>query len=243
MLIPHHLITEWHDEMSRYLKDIDPYGHMVTTSVSHRDIGGLNSIAYIDFNQKHIYKNTGRIPSIYPEYIQTFGKPYVIGEFGYRWEDDDPKYGEGFDYDYKRGLWYGLFSPTPLLPMTWWWELFDTRKMTPYFKSVRDISDQMLKSGNGSFEPFAVKIDRIESYGVKCGKKYFIYLLNNTAGEITTSVAFSKAGKHSYTIQALDPVQQVYTTVDKFGVEGTNLTIKGLSIAGKKEKVLIVTEN
>jgi hypothetical protein len=103
ILIPHQYVTNWHDEMSRYLKDIDPYKHLVTTSISHRDIAGMNSIAYIDFNQKHIYKHTDKIPAIYPDYIQTFGKPYVVGEFGFRWEDANPKYAIGANYDYKRG--------------------------------------------------------------------------------------------------------------------------------------------
>ena len=242
VLIPHHLITEWHDEMSRYLKDTDPYGHMVTTSVSHRDIMGLNSIAYIDFNQKHIYKNTGKIPAIYPDYIQTFGKPYVIGEYGFRWEDDDPKYGEGFDYDYKRGLWYGLFSPTPLLPMSWWWELFDTRKMTPYFRSVRTISDEMLKAGNGSFEQFTVKTKRVDAFGVKCGNTCFIYLLNNTGEEITTPVTFKKPGKQVYTVKQFDPGTQVYKDITKFNFTADTFTIPALALAGKKEIVLVIAE-
>ena len=69
ILIPHHYITQWHDDMGRYLKDIDPYKHLVTTSVSHREIEGMNSLAYLDFNQKHIYKHTEKIPAIYPDYI------------------------------------------------------------------------------------------------------------------------------------------------------------------------------
>ena len=120
--IPHNAVTQWHMEMSRYLKDIDPYGHMVTTSISHRDIHGLNSIAYIDFNQKHIYKHTEKIPAIY-------GPTSKRLESRTSWLNSDTggkmmilSYGKLFDYDFKRGLWYGLFSPTPVLPMSWWWE-------------------------------------------------------------------------------------------------------------------------
>jgi hypothetical protein len=240
ILIPHAAITQWHDEMSRYLKDIDPYGHMVTTSISHRDIMGMNSIAYIDFNQKHIYKHTEKIPAIYPDYIKDFGKPYVVAEFGYRWEDDDPKYGEGFDYDYKRGLWYGLFSPTPILPMTWWWELFDTRGMTPYFNGVRQISDEMLKAGNGIFEQFTVSADRIETYGVKCGNKYFIYLLNNTDEKIVSPVAFDFTGRKGVIVQSFDPVTRQYKTLTNFTIENGKLTINSIALDGKKEIVLVI---
>jgi hypothetical protein len=41
------------------------------------------------------------------------------------------------DSDFKRGLWYGLFSLTPILPMSWWWEYFDNRKTDEYFKKIR----------------------------------------------------------------------------------------------------------
>ncbi|MGZ4001782.1 MAG: hypothetical protein ACXVIY_14175, partial [Mucilaginibacter sp.] len=242
VLIPHHYITEWHDEMSRYLKDIDPYGHLVTTSVSHRDITGLNSIAYIDFNQKHIYKHTEKIPGIYQGYINMFGRPYVVGEFGYRWEDDDPKYAKEADYDYKRGLWYGMFSPCPILPMSWWWELFDNQNMELYFKGVRHISDEMLKAGKGSFEQFAVSSGNIESHGVRCGNKYFIYLLNNTDGVISTSISFN-VNEKNYSMEYFDPNDLSTKLGAKVVVANQKVAIKGITLESKKERLIIVTAN
>jgi hypothetical protein len=240
ILIPHSDITQWHDEMSRYLKDIDPYGHMVTTSVSHREIMGMNSLTYIDFNQKHIYKHTEKIPAIYPGYIQTFGKPYVVAEFGYRWEDADPKYAVEEDFDYKRGLWYGLFSSTPILPMTWWWELFDDQHMTPYFRSVRMISDQMLKAGKGDFKQFPVTTDRIESHGVRCGNRYFIYLLNNTDEKISSPVSFDVSGGKKIGVQSFDPGTKQYTELKNVQVTDGKLTLNNVSLDAKAETVLVV---
>ncbi len=242
VLIPHHYITEWHDEMSRYLKDIDPYGHLVTTSVSHRDITGLNSIAYIDFNQKHIYKHTEKIPGIYQDYINGFGKPYVVGEFGLRWEDDDPKYAKEADYDFRRGLWYGMFSPCPILPMSWWWEMFDNENMEPYFKGVRHISDEMIKAGKGSFVQFPVSAGSIESYGVKCGNTYFIYLLNNTDAALSTPVSFNANGKY-YSVEYFDPADQSTKTDGKLVVLHQKATINNLSLESKKERVIVVSGN
>ena len=243
VLIPHHYITEWHDEMSRYLKDIDPYGHLVTTSVSHRDITGMNAIAYIDFNQKHIYKNTGKIPGIYQDYIDMFGKPYVIGEFGYRWEDAELKYADLADFDFKRGLWYGLFSPCPIVPMSWWWEFFDDQHMEPYFKGVRLISDVMLEAGKGSFEQFPVASGVIESHAVRCGNKYFIYLLNNTSGTSPApiKISFLVSGKN-FTVEYFDPADQ--TTGSRGGLIATGniLTLNNDVIPGfKKDRVIIIT--
>jgi len=241
ILIPHQYITQWHDDMSRYLKDVDPYHHMVTTSISHRDIQGLNSLAYLDFNQKHIYKHTEKIPAIYPDYIQTYGKPYVVGEFGYRWEDADPKYAKEADFDFKRGLWYGLFSQTPLLPMSWWWELFDDEKMACYFKGVREISDAMLKAGNGSFVQIPVTAGKAEAYGMKCGNKYFIYLLNNTDQVISTQVVIP-AALNKFSIRSFSPETGKYRTEGGGRSSGKNITISTLGLQSKEARILIVND-
>jgi hypothetical protein len=240
IIIPLNTIAQWHLEMSRYLKDIDPYQHLVSTSISHRDILGMNSIPYIDFNQKHIYKHTGKIPFIYADYIQTYNKPYVIGEFGYRWEDDDPKYGDEWDFDYKRGLWYGMFHPTPILPMTWWWELFDDRNMTPYFRSVKEINEKMIAAGKGSFMPFRISSGTLESYAVECGATSFIYLLNNTAAIDNSSIVIPGI-KGSYNLQSFDPDTRTYKTIP-FTQMMNGIKVSGLSIPSKREVILIATK-
>jgi hypothetical protein len=242
ILIPHQYITQWHDDMSRYIKDNDPYHHLVTTSVSHRDIMGMNSLAYIDFNQKHIYKHTEKIPAIYGSYIQTYGKPYVVGEFGYRWEDADPKYAKAADYDYKRGLWYGLFSPTPILPMSWWWEFFDDQKLAYYFNGVREISDMMLEAGNGDFTLLSVSAGNVDAQAVKCGNKSFVYLLNNTGINITTPVSVSYRTK-SISVQSFSPEIRKYTNISGFKSVGKQLVINNISLAANESVVLIIASH
>ncbi|HEV2481595.1 MAG TPA: DUF5060 domain-containing protein [Puia sp.] len=186
------VIVQWHDEMSTYLKQLDPYGHLVTTSISHRDLAGLDNLAHIDFNQKHIYRATRTIPATIIAYTRNFGKPYVIGEFSYEWDwnknfDD---FAAGMDSDFKRGLWYGLFSPTPILPMSWWWEYFDKRGTDVYIKNVRRMLDRMMKAGQGSFDSVKVAIsnDSIEHFAVRCGPETYIYLHNLTAAPASCTV-------------------------------------------------------
>ncbi|MDB5157243.1 MAG: glycoside hydrolase, catalytic core [Mucilaginibacter sp.] len=192
-------IVNWHDEMSTYLKNIDPYDHLTTTSISHRDLKGLDALPHMDFNQKHIYKNTTAIPQAITQYEQNFNKPYVIGEYSYEWDwsknfDD---FVDEMDSDYKRGLWYGLFTSTPILPMSWWWEYFDNRKTDEYLKKIRGISDRMLAAGNGSFEQVAVtsSAEVVITYGVKCGNKTFVYAYNPSSTEQKISLAFDFKGK------------------------------------------------
>ena len=241
IIIPLPAIAQWHLEMSRYLKDIDPYQHLVSTSVSHRDIIGMNSIPYIDFNQKHIYKHTEKIPGIYPDYIQTYGKPYVVGEFGFRWEDQDPKYAKEADFDYKRGLWYGMFSPTPVLPMSWWWELFDDEHMTPYFRSVRAISDRMLKDGNGAFEKVPVSAGLLETYALKCGDTYFVYLLN--LNDYTQQSAIRLPIPENYSLEQFSPADNALVSRSFTNNTAGEIAIPGFSLAGKQETILIFSKD
>ncbi|GAA4099292.1 DUF5060 domain-containing protein [Mucilaginibacter panaciglaebae] len=191
-------IVAWHDEMSKYLKGIDPYNHLVTTSISHRDLKGMDELRHMDFNQKHIYKNTTSIPAAIVRYERDFKKPYVIGEYSYEWDwsknfDD---FADEMDSDYKRGLWYGLFTPTPILPMSWWWEYFDSRKTDEYMKKVRLVSDQMLATGKGSFEKIEIHASdsTVITYAVKCGGKTFVYAYNPTSAVKNISLTFKGSG-------------------------------------------------
>lgn len=190
-------IVEWHDEMSAYLAKLDPYHHLITTSISHRDLAGLNAIKNIDFNQKHIYKNNHALPTTIEKYSQEFQKPYVIGEFGYEydWQKNFDLFAGEMDSDFKRGLWYGLFSPTPILPLSWWWEYFDNRGTDAYFARVRTILDEMMISGKGSFEKVGATVDdnELEIYSVKCGNKTFIYLYNDTEAEKLANISIGNA--------------------------------------------------
>lgn len=190
--IPAEDIVEWHKDMAEYLKKIDPFDHLVTTSISHRDLKGLNSISDIDFNQKHIYKNNKALPTTILNYTREFSKPYVIGEYGYEydWSKNFDLFAQEMASDFKRGLWYGLFSPTPILPLSWWWEYFDSRGTDAYIGRVRTIQDRMMKAGNGTFNSFSVSSSNlgVELYSVKCGDEYYIYLYNPGKERLMTKI-------------------------------------------------------
>lgn len=197
--IPAEDIVGWHAEMAKYLKSLDPFGHIVTTSISHRDLAGLNSVPDLDINQKHIYNATSVIPRTITDYEARFGKPYVIGEFGREWDwsknfDD---FADEMDADFRRGLWYGVFSPTPVTPMSWWWEYFENRNMVPYFKAVRKVSDMMLAESEGRFETGKAECDGGEAFVLKCGKKTYVYVYNPSGKPVTSVSVNVEKGKVS----------------------------------------------
>lgn len=241
--IPAEEIVAWHARMSKYLKSIDPYGHPVTTSISHRDLEGLNSVPDLDINQKHIYCNTGGIPAEILRYENRFGKPYVIGEFGYEWDwsKNFDEFGEEMDRDFRRGLWYGIFSPTPLTPMSWWWEYFENRGLMPYFRGVRLISDRMLADGKGVFEQLSVTCPPAEAMAVRCGETIYVYLYNNSSEALgRTPLTVNLAARGRYAVQSFDPASLAFAGHGAIGTEG-RFVLDGVELAPYGERIYIFT--
>lgn len=245
IVIPHSAITQWHTEMSAYLTEIDPYNHLITTSISHREITGMFSIADMDFNQKHIYKQTGEIPSVIKSYNTSKNKPFVVGEFGYDWDWNNVNTANGpnFDYDFKRGLWYGIFSPTPVTPMNWWWEFFYDRNMMPYYKSIKRIHDLMMESGKGALESTTISVTGLEAFAVKAGNKHFIYLLNNGSSNFKNTITYNLPSDGAYTVINFHPGDLSFGTENDLTASGGKLQVPDISLSSEKELIIIISPN
>jgi hypothetical protein len=241
--IPDEIITDWHNEMSTFLKEVDPYRHMVTTSISHRDVAGMNDLKNIDINQKHIYKNTAGIPETIRSYTQKHNKPYVIGESGYEWDwsKNFNDFADEMDGDFKRGLWLGLFSPTPVLPMSWWWEFFEKRGMMSYFRQVSEMNKIMLEAGKGKFESFAVKtnLNGVQAYGVRCGKKSFVYLYNSGSATENIQISGIPESKTKGKMSLFDGETGKYSTVKFVELPDNSLKIDQIQLPAKGNAILI----
>lgn len=174
-------IVNWHREMADYLKQIDPYKHIVTTSVAHREIPGLWDIENIEISQHHDYGPTDNMKENILKYIERFKKPDVVGEFALGWKGpgkDHPA--ELYEGEMHNGLWRGMFSPTPVLPLTWWWEWHYCKGHYLHFKAASDFVKNMLENNYYVIENFSVvSVDGdMEVMGLKSGKDIFIWLRN-----------------------------------------------------------------
>ena len=241
--IPDEVVTAWHTEMSAYLRELDPYGRIITTSISHRDVAGLTAIPTIDFHQRHIYKRTDAIPDTIRRSVRETGKPYVIGEFGYEWDwtknfDD---FAGSMDDDFKNGLWLGLFSPTPILPMSWWWEFFDARKITPYFARVRALHERMVTAGGGEYTEVEIAWSGTllrHALAVRCGKTLFVLLANREAAVSSGRLTLPPGGAR--TVQAYDPATD--QTRDLPALTAASTVLDGLLVPANGNMILIITE-
>jgi len=241
--IPDEPVVDWHRAMSRYLAEVDPFDHLITTSISHRDLAGLNDIPDIDFNQKHIYKATGSIPATVSDYVQRHGKPYVIGESGFEWDwsKNFDAFAEDMVYDFKRGLWYGLFSPTPILPLSWWWEYFDEKQVTPYFAAVREIDGLMRQAGRGRFEAVAASSGhaQIEVHAVRAGRQVFIYL--NNASASSQQAGLTQAGlRAGARVRLYDPETRKFRAATVPAPAAGAGTVLPLELGARQQLIVIL---
>ncbi|MBQ8170039.1 MAG: DUF5060 domain-containing protein [Bacteroidales bacterium] len=240
-VIPAEEIVAWHDEMSVYLKDIDPFQHIRTTSISHRDLNGLNDVENIDINQKHIYNATHVVPGTIDSYSERHGKPYIIGEVGFEWDwsKNFNDFADGMIMDFRRAFWYGLFNQTSVTPMTWWWEWFDEHGTIPYMKNARLISDMMLKSGKGEFKKFETARDgKAEAYSVRCGNRTYVYVYNGNEDVLDQiSVEIGKAGKVKVSVLDTENVKLGNAVTMKS--DGT-LNFEGLGLNKWEEKIFVI---
>jgi hypothetical protein len=240
------LAVAWHDEMSTFLKENDPYRHLITTSIAQTEVEGLNSVKNIDFNQIHVYDNIiplFDIPALIDDHIAKFQKPYIIGEFAHEsdWLKNFDLDADDMDSDFKRGLWIGLFSPAPILPLSWWWEYFENRGMMNYFARVRVILDQMMRDGKGSYVPVevAVKDPSTKVYGVKCGKTTFVYLFNPNPVTMASSIEVQCKNKPQ-NIQIYTCDNGRYESTSQFGMKEGKLKLSKIELVAKTDKVIII---
>jgi len=126
------LVTNWHRDMARYLRSIDAYDHLITTSSA--------------VDQKALWEEMDIIePHTYPSNIgvavsamdfTTFRKPGIFGEFG-------PAGGSGTTarMDIQDGIYAGLLSNHAGTGQYWYWENVQKQQLYPVFKQARSIVD------------------------------------------------------------------------------------------------------
>lgn len=123
-------VAEWHVEMARELRRLDPHQRLISTSTAGRDrLPILWTLPEIDYVQIHYYSFEGvttDFPALMPGIVgrfRRFDKPILLAEVGVDLRGPaetlrrDPD-GEGF----HEILWSGLISDTFGSGMSWWWD-------------------------------------------------------------------------------------------------------------------------
>ncbi len=182
--VPAAVIVSWHKEMSKYLKQIDPYRHLVSTSVSHREVPGLWEIENIDFSQNHLYgpdRDVTKMGNSIRKYVKEFDKPNIVNEFAAGWRGPGKDFSdESYEREMHNGLWRSMFSPTPVLSLSWWWEWHYSKGHYFHLKAAADFVSLMIKNDEDIIEEISVEsVDGdMEIMGLRASDDLFLWLRN-----------------------------------------------------------------
>ncbi len=131
-------MIEWHRIIGKELRELDPYGRLVTTSLTSDVYPTLWSKAKLDLVQSHAYNTSNPGPD-FAERARKFrkseGKPYLVGEYGVDFRgpniESDPK-----SRGLKQALWGSLLGGGAGTAQSWWWETLDAMNIYPMYRSV-----------------------------------------------------------------------------------------------------------
>lgn len=140
--------ASWIEEMANYVKSIDPFKHLCTTTYGDDAVWRVRNM---DYSQIHHYgvgdqaDFTQLFHNACREYTEKFQKPFLIGEFGIDFRKSDVNYDEkGLGTNMHNGMWSSILSRSMGTAMIWYWDnyvhpkgLF--REFTPIARFVADI--------------------------------------------------------------------------------------------------------
>ena len=143
-------VIEWHRIMTDYIRSIDPYNHMITTSTACRPVSldindtelksRINADSIFDFASIHYY-NYEKIEdlAIYQQNFQKlYSRPVMFGECGIT--------SVGLDEDlvtFHQQNWIGVMGGGAGAAASWYWEKLDELNGYHDFKSLRDFADRI----------------------------------------------------------------------------------------------------
>lgn len=142
--------SKWHAEMARYLREVDPYDHPITTSImgdaSLHD--RIWSLLEMDINQLHTYVRSDQV-AVQRELITRvsaeYDKPFFIGETGivrgfgegrYEWDPDG--------LHLHNSLWAPAFAGSSGAGAFWYVEPYlDARDLYYHYRPLADFASDI----------------------------------------------------------------------------------------------------
>ena len=131
-------VRAWHQRMAQYLRSIDPYRHLITTSFANSaGDPAIDGLPELDYVQTHLYGGTDPVARLarYQSDKEKFGKPHYVGEFGAdctgdRFADDP----EGLQV--HDALWLTVADGASGAAQSWYWELIHAHGMHHFYRHV-----------------------------------------------------------------------------------------------------------
>ncbi|MBI2496861.1 MAG: DUF5060 domain-containing protein [Opitutae bacterium] len=135
-------VASWHQDVGHWLKAHDPYGHLVTTSLTGgSDRPEIWSLPEMDFAVYHSYGDPAParlLAELSADFQRRYRKPMMIGEFGVDWRG----WGGAIDphmRGQRQALWSGALGGTVGAAVSWWWEEIEADNVYPVYAALSGI--------------------------------------------------------------------------------------------------------
>ncbi len=167
---------EWVKEMAEFVKEKDPYDHLLTISLGHFWYEGFSedeiwALEDIDYTQIHLYGYRGEFRDLVNELIfrcakliEKFKKPCLVAEFGIDSSKDDRYYDrEGKGVNLHNGLWAATMAGSFGGAINWWWDSYVEPKNLYYHYSALANFVKTVDWLDGDFEDVRVVAPIVKS--------------------------------------------------------------------------------
>ena len=232
-------IKNWHKEMATFIRQNDPYNHMISTSYKTEQ-GLAFTLEEIDYVCPHNYGYAGKniceaLPSVQDKLYNQYKKPVLYAEIGIDWENGQNNYRlDPKGVSLKQASWAGMMGGGAGGAMNWWWDsyvhpydLYYQFKGAGTYAKLIDLSGAdytQLRTLNG-----VTKSDGVGLLGYRFNNRIYGYVYdkawkyNNETGalsNISVSIPFTDG---SYTLT-------LYNTNTGYQLLTKDITVSGGSV-------------
>lgn len=123
------LLRPWLQEMTAYLRTVDPYRHLTTISYSDANDPRIVSLPEVDLMQRHQYSSLDPRSTMAKAYaeLSNYGtqaptKPTLFTEYGFSASGEQPTRFDPEGIQFHNGLWASTFNGFASAAMYWWWD-------------------------------------------------------------------------------------------------------------------------
>ncbi|NLG82887.1 MAG: DUF5060 domain-containing protein [Bacilli bacterium] len=182
-------VYQWHKEMSQFLKDYDPYHHIVSTSYKG-ETGMAYGLSTIDFVNSHSYDYANKVmnrelPSRINAIWNIYQKPVLFSELGINAESGGATYElDPTGITIHQQLWASMMGGGGGGAMNWWWDSWVHPHNLYYrFKGAATYSKELDLRGStyvqlSSLKEVTISHDKVNILGYRIDNRMYIYLFD-----------------------------------------------------------------
>lgn len=190
----------------------------------------------MQFTQRHLYGAMDGILGTHQTYETKYQKPFVAGEFSLDWRWPLMHTPAAYGREVHMAMWRGLFAPTPILPMTWWWDFHADHDQYFHFAHVATLAAKTTL-GPGPLEPQpATATGGLDVLAIKSPAGLALWLHNRGGSTVNgASVTLSQMPDGSYSAQSFDTWTGAWGTAAAAQASGGTLTLPLPSLSADRD--------